>query len=143
MKKAGAFFIVILVIAAIFIFEPFRTEPPAPRITVDDKVIPATHGSYCWNGLLFARCADFIYSTPFEMTEDHTPTKVRAKEEIEIDFKKEPDSRTVEVWTSETKSETVRLENGSFAAPEEKGSMSAISSRGGNKGTAIMLFRLK
>lgn len=55
------------------------------------------------------------------MTEDHTPTKVRAKEKIEIDFKKEPDSRTVEVWTSETKSETVRLENGSFAAPEEKG----------------------
>lgn len=114
-------FIVVLIIAAIFIFEPFRTEPPAPHITVNGKDIPATQGSYCWNGLLFAQCVDFIYSTPFEMTGNHTPTKVLPKEKIEVDFKKEPDSGTIELWTSETKSETILLENGSFSAPEEKG----------------------
>lgn len=116
-----ALLIVVLVITAIVIFEPFRSEPPAPKITVNGEDIPTTQGSYCWNGLLFAQCVDFIYSTPLEMAEKHTPTKVMPKEKIKVDFKKEPDSRKIELWTSETEIKNISLKDDFFYAPEEKG----------------------
>ena len=112
-----------LIFIAIFIFEPFRSEPPAPNVTAGGKDIPTTQGSYCWNGLLFSQCVDFIYSTPLEMAKEHKPTKVSPNETIKIEFKKDPASGTLEVeqWIGENDIKKVEINDDSIKVPDEKG----------------------
>lgn len=74
----------------IYIFEPFRSEPPIPNVTIGDVNIPTTQGSFCWHGLISGRCVDKIYTNPLDMAREHKSTGVSQNEEINIAFKKEP-----------------------------------------------------
>ena len=124
MKKLIIVLIVIgLIVIGLFFFEPFRSEPPTPTVTVGETTIPTTQGSYCWKGLLFAQCVDFVYTSSLEMAKEHKPTVVSPNEEIKIDFKKEPIVETlrVEKWIDKDNLEIYEVKNNSIVAPKEKG----------------------
>lgn len=59
-----------LIVIGVFIFGPFRSKPPVPTITVGDTEILTTQGSYCWGGLISARCADKSYTGVLDMEKD-------------------------------------------------------------------------
>ncbi|ATP40382.1 hypothetical protein CSE16_10165 [Solibacillus sp. R5-41] len=107
----------------IFIFEPFRLEPPTPNVTIGDVDIPTTQGSYCWKGLLSAQCKDMAYTSLFDMASTHKPTVVSSNEKIKIEFKKKPIAGTmkVEQWVDEDNIQKVEVKNSSIMAPKEKG----------------------
>lgn len=67
MNKFQILIILVLLVIAAVIIEPFRMEPPTPEVTVNGKEIFITQGSYCWHGIIFAQCADFIHTTPLDM----------------------------------------------------------------------------
>lgn len=107
----------------IFIFEPFRSEPPTPTVTTGDVDIPTTQGAFCWNGLLSNRCVDKIYTSPLDMAAKHKPTGVSPKEEVSITFKKEPLEGTmvVEQWVDENNIINSEIQNDKIKVPKEKG----------------------
>lgn len=107
----------------LFVFEPFRSEPPKPTIRAGNATIPTTQGSYCWNGLLLAKCEDFAYTSPLEMAKEHRATVVSPNEEIKIDFKIEPFAETlrIEKWIDKDNIEDIEVKNNSIVAPTEKG----------------------
>lgn len=107
----------------IFIFEPFRSEPPTPNVTIGDVDIPTTQSSYCWEGLLSAQCVDKAYTSLFDMASTHKPTVVSPNEKIKIEFKKNPIAGTmkVEQWVDEDNIQKVEVKNGSIVVPKEKG----------------------
>ncbi|MGO1059183.1 hypothetical protein ACTL32_08660 [Planococcus sp. FY231025] len=123
MKKLYISLILILMAIAIVVFEPFRSEPPTPEVTINGEKIPTTQGSFCWGGIMFAQCVDFIYTSPLDMAQKHVPTKVFPDEKIEIDFDKEPlsESMKVEQWIDENNIKNIVLKNDSITIPEEKG----------------------
>ena len=123
MKAIFVFIIFGLLIIAVYIFEPFRSEPPSPKITIEEAVIPTTQGSYCWSGLIVKRCVDKIYTSPIEMAKEHKPTVVSPKLEIKIGFKKEPQSGTLEVelLIDESNRKSIVVKNDTILAPDEKG----------------------
>ncbi|QHE52690.1 hypothetical protein [Pontibacillus sp. HMF3514] len=112
-----------MVVISLFVFKPFRSEPPTPTITAANKEIATTQGSYCWEGLLSAKCVDKIYTSPLEMVKEHKPAVVSPNEVIEIDFKKAPIPETLEVekWIDRDNIENIVLKNDSIIAPKEKG----------------------
>lgn len=107
----------------IFIFEPFRSEPPTPNVTIGDVKIPTTQGSYCWEGILSVQCVDKAYTSLFDMASTHNPTVVSPNEKIKIEFKKKPIDGTmkVEQWVDENNIQKVEVKNGSIVVPKEKG----------------------
>lgn len=122
-KKLTVLLIVALLVVSIIIFDPFRSEPPAPDVTVNGSDIPTTQGSYCWRSIFSGSCVDFVYSNPIEMAQKHKPTAVSPQGEVKINFSKEPLSGTLEVeqWLDTNNSENIKLENGTISAPEAKG----------------------
>jgi hypothetical protein len=112
-----------LVFIGLFVFEPFRSEPPTPTVTSGDIEIATTQGSYCWDSLLSAQCVDKVYTSPLDMAKEHKPTVVSPNEEIKISFKNEPISDTLEVekWIDKDNIENVEMQNNSIVAPKEKG----------------------
>ncbi len=107
----------------IFIFGPFRSEPPTPNVTIGDVDIPTTQGSYCWKKLLSARCVDKAYTSVLDMASSHKPTVVSPNEKIKVEFKKKPIAGTmkVEQWIDEDSIQKVEVKNGSIVVPKEKG----------------------
>ncbi|MGE7835230.1 hypothetical protein [Viridibacillus arvi] len=122
-KEFYVFIIIGLIVICTFIFEPFRSEPPTPKITTGKSVIPTTQGSFCWDGPLFARCVDKIYSSPLEMAKVHKPMIVSPNQEIKIKFKKEPLAGTliVEELRNENSIKNIKVKNAKISAPKEKG----------------------
>jgi len=122
-KKIYVFIFIGLIVISTFIFEPFRSEPPTPKITTGKTVIPTTQGSFCWDGPLFTRCVDKIYSSPLEMAKVHKPMKVSPNQEIRIKFKREPLAGTlkVEEWRDKKNIKNIKVEDAKILAPKEKG----------------------
>lgn len=123
MSKFPKSVIFAVLILAIAIIEPFRMEPPTPKVTVNGEEIPTTQGSYCWHGMIFAQCADFIHTTPLDMAEEHDPTSVSPQQNIGIDFFREPLDGTLEIeqWIDEDNSKEIELIHDSITIPQEKG----------------------
>ncbi len=107
----------------LYIFEPFRSEPPTPNVTIGNVNIPTIQGSYCWEGLISAQCEDKAYTSLFEMASTHKPTVVLPNENIIIKFKKKPIGVTMkaEKWLDEDNIQKVELKNGSNMVPKETG----------------------
>ncbi|MGI2328926.1 hypothetical protein [Planococcus sp. YIM B11945] len=123
MRKAILFIAIGLIVIGIIIFEPFRSAPPSPEVSTENTGIPLTQGSYCWMGLLRGQCVDYVYTTPMEMAQKHNPTIVSPNEEVTIDFKKKPISKTLQVnqWIDENNVQAIQIENDVIRAPNEKG----------------------
>ena len=122
-RKISVLILIGLIVIAILIFEPFRSEPPTPSVTVGDIAIPTTQGSYCWNGLISAQCVDKTYTSPLNMAAEHKPTVVHANEDVIIKFKKVPLDETiiVEQWVDENDITSIPVENAKIKVPKEKG----------------------
>ncbi|ASN05633.1 hypothetical protein [Virgibacillus necropolis] len=121
-KKFFTIIIVIgLIITGLFIFVPFKSEPPTPTVTAGGTTIPTTEGSYCWDGLFSAQCVDKVYTGPLDMAKEHNPTVVSPNEEIKIDFKKEPKTIEVEQWIDNENTGNIEVKTNSLLAPKEKG----------------------
>ena len=111
-----------LIVIAILIFEPFRSEPPTPSVTIGDVDIPTTQGSFCWKGLISGQCVDKIYTSPLEMAAEHKPTVVSSNEEVTIKFKKAPLGKLVVTqWVGENNTKSIIVKNDKFKVPKEKG----------------------
>jgi hypothetical protein len=123
MKKIFLILAIVLIAIGIIIFEPFRSEPPAPNVEIDGLEVATTEGSFCWMGMLRGQCVDYVYASPIEMAQKHNPAPVSPNEKITIEFTKEPASETLEVsrWIGENNSQAVPIENGGIQAPNEKG----------------------
>lgn len=112
-----------LLIVVIIIFEPFRSEPPTPKILGAGTEIPTTQGSFCWDGLLLAQCVDTAHTTPLDMTKTHNPTVVSKNEEIKIRFRNGPPPETIKVeqWIDENHVKNIEITNEKINVPSEKG----------------------
>lgn len=123
MKKSSVFIVIGILIIVLIIFKPFRLEPPTPKISAAETQIPTTQGSYCWDGFLFAQCVDTIHTTPIDMTESHTPTRVSKNEKIAIEFPigYQPKTLKLEQWLDENNSKVIEINSGKINAPNESG----------------------
>jgi len=111
-----------LIVIAILIFEPFRSEPPTPSVTIGDVDIHTTQGSFCWKGLISSQCVDKIYTSPLEMVAEHKPTVVSSNEEVTIKFKKAPLGKLVVTqWGGENNTKSITVKNDKIKVPKEKG----------------------
>lgn len=110
-------------IICLLLFEPFRSEPPTPNVTIGNVNLPTTQGSYCWRGLLLGQCKDMAYTSLFEMGNTHNPTVVSPNERINIEFKRKPIAGTLKVaqWVDDDTSQNVKMKNSSISVPKEKG----------------------
>lgn len=123
MKKRSLFIVVGILIIAMVIVKPFRLEPPTPKISVGERGIPTTQGSYCWDAQLLAQCVDTIHTSPIDMTESHAPSIVSKNDEIEIEFPigYQPENLRLEQWLDEHNSKMVEVNNKRIKVPNESG----------------------
>ncbi|WLR57299.1 hypothetical protein LC048_10805 [Mesobacillus subterraneus] len=100
-----------------------KSNPPSPIITVDGKKLEVARGSYCWDGLFNATCADTI--SPPMLIEHHeiNPVIISPESEVKIEYKKEPEENTLGVtrWLNNNEVEDVSLNNNVLVVPNEKG----------------------
>lgn len=107
----------------LFVFEPFRSDPPSPAVTAGNTKILTTQGSYCWSGFLSTKCVDKVYTSPLDMAKEHQPTAVSPSEVIQIDFRNNPIAKNVKVeqWKDEKRVTKMNMKNNAIVAPKEKG----------------------
>lgn len=115
------FIVVGILIIAIVIVKPFRLEPPTPKISVGEREIPTTQGSYCWDAMLLAQCVDTIHTSPIDMTESRAPSIVSKNDEIEIEFPigYQPENLRLEQWLDERNSKIIEINNERIKVPNE------------------------
>ena len=121
-RKISVLIFIGLIVIAILIFEPFRSEPPTPSVTISNVNIHTTQGSFCWEGPISSQCVDKIYTSPLEMAAEHKPTVVSSNEEVTIKFKKAPLGKLVVTqWVGENNTKIIIVKNDKFKVPKEKG----------------------
>lgn len=111
MKKA-LFTLVVLFVLGIGIYLVIglsNNNPPEPTITVKDKKLEVAQGSYCWDGLFNAICADTISPPMLIGHHEIKPVIVSPESEIKIEFEKEPNANTLGVnrWLNDNEVENV------------------------------------
>ncbi|SFA85731.1 MULTISPECIES: hypothetical protein [unclassified Bacillus (in: firmicutes)] len=123
MKRLLASLILLSVIAlGIYAFQ-IGTRPPEPTVTVAQKSVQTTEGSYCWDGLLRAGCVDKAYTSVYHMGNKKNAVVVEPNSTIMINFDREPIDGTLEVekWLNEDEVEGIDMNHETFTAPSEKG----------------------
>ena len=121
-RKTFVLIFIGLIVIAILIFEPFRSEPPTPSVTIGNVNIHTTQGSFCWEGPISSQCVDKIYTSPLEMAAEHKPTVVSSNEEVTIKFKKAPLGKLVVTqWVGENNTKIITVKNDKIKVPKEKG----------------------
>jgi hypothetical protein len=113
---------IIAVIAIVFIsLQPFRAEPPTPRVSAGETSVPTTQGSFCWDGILRAQCVDKVYTSVLDMAKEHQPTVVSPNEKVIVKFNEQPGALEVEQWVGEEQIEKVEVKDYYIVVPKEKG----------------------
>ena len=122
-RKISVLILIGFIVIGILIFEPFRSEPPTPSVTIGDVSIHTTQGSFCWKGLISGQCVDKIYASPLEMAAEHKPTVVSSNEEVTIKFRKAPLEGTIVVtqWVDKNNTQSITMKNNKIKVPKEKG----------------------
>ena len=121
-RKISVLILIGFIVIGILVFEPFRSEPPTPSVTIGDIDIHTTQGSFCWKGLISGQCVDKIYTSPLEMAAKHKPTVVSSNEEVTIKFKKAPLGKLVVTqWVGENNTKSITVKNDKIKVPKEKG----------------------
>lgn len=112
---------VIIIIAFFVQFEPFRDEPPDPRVEIQGKSIPTVQGTFCWSGMFSSQCVDKIYVDGLHMTEKSKPVTVMPNEKIKISFDPKPDTIKILQFNNKKTSDPVTLKNNQLVTPKETG----------------------
>ncbi|OEF99895.1 hypothetical protein BHF71_07225 [Vulcanibacillus modesticaldus] len=115
--------LVVLVIGAIPIIGLLSSEPPIPTITVGDKEVTTVQGSYCWSGLLKAKCVDMISPPEIIKHAGLRPVVVSPEAQLTIEFKNEPKKNTLGAnrWINNEETEVVQLNDNVLTVPKENG----------------------
>lgn len=125
MKKLVSIFLVlvVLIIGVYFIFGLFSSEPPSPTITVGDNNISSAQGSYCWRGLLNAKCVDMVSPPEIVKYAGLKPVVVSPETQLKIKFRNKPKKNTLGAnkWVSDEETEVVQLNGNVLTLPKEKG----------------------
>ncbi|QGQ98047.1 hypothetical protein EHS13_25710 [Paenibacillus psychroresistens] len=123
MKKLFFLVLVVLIVGVYFIFKLFSSEPPSPTISVGDKIISSAQGSYCWRGLLNAKCVDMVSPPEIIKMAGLKPIVVSPEAQLKIKFRNQPKKNTMGVnrWISDEKVEEAHLNGNILTLPKEKG----------------------
>ena len=123
MRKTFTVIFIIVMMIAMFVFEPFSSEPPAPTVTAGNTNIPTVQGSYCWDRIFSSQCVDKAYTSTLDMAKSHRPTTVSPNQKVIIEFSKEPiaGTFTVEQLIDEENSIETKISDDSITVPQEKG----------------------
>lgn len=115
--------LIVLGLGIYFVVGLFNAKPPSPTITVGEKKIEVAQGSYCWDGLINAVCADTSSPPEIIKHQELKPVVVSPESKIKIEFKTEPnkDSIGVNQWLNNEKTEDVPLNDNILTAPKEEG----------------------
>ncbi|WP_233204981.1 hypothetical protein [Geobacillus sp. WSUCF-018B] len=97
--------LIVLGIGGYFVIGLFSAKPPLPTITVGEKKVEVTQGSYCWNGLLNSVCADTSSPPELIKNQELKPVVVPPNSQLKIEFKDEPKENTLVVnrWLTNIK----------------------------------------
>ncbi|WP_131972953.1 hypothetical protein [Exiguobacterium sp. B203-G5 25_7] len=135
---------VIIIIALFVQFEPFRDEPPDPRVEIQGKSIPTVQGTFCWSGLFSGQCVDKIYVDGLHMTEKSKPVTVMPNEKIRIAFDPEPDTINILQFNNKKTGNPVRLKNNQLVTPKEAGTYAyELQARWSKNGDGQFAFLIK
>ena len=113
--------VLVVLVILFFVFDPFRGEPPNPKVEAQGKDIPTVQGSFCWDGLLRNQCVDKVYVDGLDMTKKSKPTVVSSNKKIDISFEDEPESMEIVRWKDKQDAEKVTLTDDAVTAPKETG----------------------
>jgi hypothetical protein len=120
MKKAfvASLSLALVVLFIFLIIGLLDSNPPSPKITVEEKNIPTTQDSYCWNALFNSRCVD-MYTPPGLVKNKIVVVSPGAK--LIINFKKEPHkgSLSASIWKTNDKEEKANLKGNILFVPKE------------------------
>lgn len=125
MKKwAGLVGVVLIMVVIVRFFIGGVTsidEPPTPEVSVNERDIPVTEGSYCWDSGTSAECVDKIYKNPVEMAEQHDPTSVLKGATIQLDFSPYPEQLKLTLWREDGTREKVETRDHTITVPNQEG----------------------
>ncbi|WP_110929581.1 hypothetical protein [Bacillus massiliglaciei] len=126
MKKTSVILLIVISLAyIIFISFSFfaHAAPPAPDVSIGDKNIPTSQGSYCWEGFLSGECVDKVYASPMELGTEHKATEVSPHSRITIHFSKEPmkENFRVEQWSDEEDVKNIKIKDNMITVPDKSG----------------------
>ena len=115
--------IIVLAIGIYLVVGLFNTKPPSPIITIGEKRIELAQGSYCWDGLINAVCADTSLPPEVIKHRELKPMVVSSESKIKIEFNIEPnkDSIGVHQWLNDERTKSVPLNENILTAPKEEG----------------------
>ncbi|MEO4052649.1 hypothetical protein [Solibacillus sp. CAU 1738] len=114
--------VVVLIVGIYFIDGLFNLKPPKPTITIESNKVEVAQGSYCWSGVITAKCVDIIAPPEIIEHQELKPVLVSPEAKIKIEFNREPKELGVNKWSSHDEIEDVPLnEDDVFLVPKEKG----------------------
>ncbi|AFS70342.1 hypothetical protein [Exiguobacterium antarcticum] len=143
MRKFLLIGFVIIIIAFFVEFEPFRDEPPDPRVEIQGKSVPTVQGTFCWSGMFSGQCVDKIYVDGLHMTEKSKPVTVMPNEKIQNSFDPEPDTIKILRFNKET-GKPVTLKNNQLVTPKKAGTYAyELQARWSENGDGQFAFLIK
>ena len=106
-----------------FVIGLLNSNPPKPIITVGGKKVEVAKGSYCWKGLINAKCVDTVSPHEIINSENLKPVVASAQSQLKIEYKNEPIENTLGVnrLINNEESESVPINNNVILLPKEKG----------------------
>ena len=115
--------IVALTVGSYFVIELLNSNPPKPILTVEGKKVEVAQGSYCWEGLIDAKCVDTVSPHEIINVKNLKPITVSAQSELKIKYKIEPIENTLGVnrWINNKDSESIPIKRNVIRLPKEKG----------------------
>ena len=123
MKQQTFIGILLISLGLLFSLDPFRHQPPAPDVTIENREVKVYLGTYTWSGLFLGETADAKVG-PVEQVKKKQGEHVAPEEQMSILFQSGPypKSVAVELWsiTDGKKLETFQdVEN--ITVPRTKG----------------------
>ncbi|MFJ7737628.1 hypothetical protein ACIQ2D_15040 [Lysinibacillus sp. NPDC097287] len=112
--------VIVLVVGIYFVF---NLKLPKPIITIENNTVEVAQSSYCWRGLINARCVDMISPPGIIEHQELKPVVVSPGAELKIEFNRKPQENTLGayIWFSNDEVENVPLNDNVLVVPKEKG----------------------
>ncbi|AHA31426.1 hypothetical protein [Exiguobacterium sp. MH3] len=100
MKQQTFIGIVLISLGLLFSLDPFRHQPPAPDVTIENREAKVYLGTYTWSGLFLGETADAKVG-PVEQVKKKQGERVAPEEQMSILFRDGPHPKTVtvELWS--------------------------------------------
>ena len=144
MKKVLISLLAVVVLVGGIYFSS-NSKPPKPVITIENKTVEVAQGSYCWNGLINAKCVDMI--SPPDIIKHHElkPVVVSPGTELKIEFKRKPLENTLNasIWFSNDEIENTPLNDNVLLEQKEKGVYIYSVSAYWEKGSSSYVFAIE